>query len=555
MRGSRSWLLALALGSTGFVCTDDDPGAPVWPTWGGDLENTHHARGETAIDPTTVAGLHPIWVVETSGNVSAIPTLSETRLYVTDWGPPIVGGSHLYAIDRADGSIVLDRKVIHYSGNLLNAQSRSSPAITEDRIVFGDSRNQPSSLLGIPGAHGAALYAVDRRTGGLVWKTILDPHPLAIVTQSPVIHDGTVFVGVSSYEEAAAQLGGYPCCTFRGSMLAVDLETGAIEWKRWMTDPGFSGAAVWGSAPTIDVARNAVYIATGNNYTFPADLEACVSAQTGNPSGQQACYDELDSPTNFTESVLALDLDTGEPHWTRKLQNYGAWNFACDPDLVPWLPDTSNCQDLTSLDFDFGQAPMLVGDRVLVGQKSGVFWAFDADDGSTLWATRVGPGGVLGGMEFGAATDGERVYTQITNFEHTEFELVAGAHAGELARGGIWAALDVATGELLWQTPDPSSDQPLDGSIVHPTWGAGLGPGFFATAMGPMTVANGVVFAGSMDREGHMHALDAATGEILWSFASGGSVMSAPSIDGGVVYWGSGYSTGFDNAKLFAFGL
>jgi polyvinyl alcohol dehydrogenase (cytochrome) len=144
---------------------------------------------------------------------------------------------------------------------------------------------------------------------------------------------------------------------------------------------------------------------------------------------------------------------------------------------------------------------------------------------------------------------------QNTNFSHTTMQLTVGAHAGETALGGIWAAIDVATGEVLWQTPDPSSNLPLTGSILHPTWGANLGPGFFGVDMGPLTVTNDVVFAGSMDQEGHMYALDAATGAIVWSFASGGSVMSAPSIDGDTLYWGSGYSQGFNNNKLYAFTL
>ena len=133
--------------------------------------------------------------------------------------------------------------------------------------------------------------------------------------------------------------------------------------------------------------------------------------------------------------------------------------------------------------------------------------------------------------------------------------LTAGGHAGEVAHGGIWAALDVKTGKVLWQTPDPSHNLPLKGDIDHTTWGSDLGPGFFAIAMGPLTISNGVLFAGSLDQEGHMYALNAATGDVLWSFASGGSVMSAPSIADGVLYWGSGYFTGFENDAVYAFEL
>ncbi len=565
-------VLAMALVALpGFQCTDPDPGTPVWPSWGGDLENTHQAR-HTTINAGNVHALRQKWVVRTGGNVSATPTLTSTRLYVPDWGPALVGPSSLYSIDRETGEVLSKKSVFDYSGNLLNNVMRSSPAIAGDLLIFGDLRNQPSTLLAIPGAHGATLYAVNRLTGELVWKTQLESHPLSVTTQSPVVYGNRVFVGVSSLEEAASKLG-YDCCSFRGSMLALDVATGRILWKTYMTPPAanifakpdFTGAAVWGSAPAIDEARHQLYIATGNNYSFPVALRECLAAHRGDPAAQQSqCYERLDPPDNYAETVLALDLDTGAVRWARKMHNYGAWTFACDPDLIPWVPVYEpNCQDLDSLDFDFGQAPMLVKasssglthDLLGIGQKSGVFFALDPDDGSDVWTTRIGPGGALGGIEFGSATDGQRFYVQNTNFDHTPMLLTAGPHAGEVAEGGIWAAIDVASGDVVWQTPDPSSFLPQTGDITHVTWGAHKGPGFFGVDMGPLTVANGVLFGGSMDREGHMYAFDAATGAILWSFASGGSVMSAPSVDGNMVYWGSGYSQGFSNNALYAFEL
>jgi polyvinyl alcohol dehydrogenase (cytochrome) len=190
------------------------------------------------------------------------------------------------------------------------------------------------------------------------------------------------------------------------------------------------------------------------------------------------------------------------------------------------------------------------------GQKSGTFWAFDpANNGKVVWATPVGPGGNLGGMEFGAATDGQRIYTSLTNFQHTPFVLTAGAQAGTQVNGGIWAALDAETGKLLWQTPDPSSFRPMKGLLFSLYWGAGLGPGYFGVAMGPVTAVNGLVFAGSMDPEGHMYAIDGSTGAIRWSFASGGSVMSAPAVVDGMLFWGSGYDRGFNNNRFYAFSL
>jgi polyvinyl alcohol dehydrogenase (cytochrome) len=352
-------------------------------------------------------------------------------------------------------------------------------------------------------------------------------------------------------------------------MVALDLHSGQILWKTYLLpdndgrSTGYAGAAVWGSSPAVDEKRRVVYIATGNAYRLPGPLADCLAAHVGDPKAQQQlCYGPLDAPDDYAFSVLALDLDTGAIRWAQKLRNYGAWTLACDPQLAPWLPANSkNCQSVDGLDFDFGQAPMLYTtpagrDLVAVGQKSGTFWAFDPDNhGAVVWATPVGPGGNLGGMEFGAATDGTRIYTSLTNFQHTKFTLTAGPQAGTTVNGGIWAALDASTGELLWQLPDPSSFRPMSGLLLNPYWGVFLGPGYFGVDMGPVSLANGLVFAGSMDPEGHVYAIDGATGAIRWSYATGGSVMSAPAIVDGMLFWGSGYDRGFNNTKFFAFSL
>jgi polyvinyl alcohol dehydrogenase (cytochrome) len=575
------WFGALAIGAGLLIIgarRAEDRGLSNF--WGGDLHNTHHAAQETRIGPANVASLKPRWTYKTSGSVSSIPTVSETQVYFTDWGPPLgsigLPGGRIHALDRMTGKKVWSRRIAEYAPNKFYNISRSSPAIADDLLVFGDWLDGPLEMLagqlGIdPGPGGASLYAVRRSDGELVWKTTLDSHPTSAITQSPVVYQGKVYVGVSSRESALAKFP-YPCCTFRGSMLALDLQTGAILWKTYMVPDNhgktgkFSGGAVWGSSPAIDEKRGLVYVATGQNYDVPQPLKDCMAENAEQPARQQTeCLDKLDPPDNRHSAVVALALDTGEVRWTKKLLGYDAWNFACDPRIIPYIPAfAKNCPSPTGNDLDFGQAPMLLSvvregqrrDLLAVGQKSGIFWALDPDhDGAVVWATVVGPGGIQGGMEFGAASDGTRVYAQVSNIEHTGFRLTAGAFAGQTAQGGIWAALDAATGKLLWQTPDPASRLPRAGLILHPVWGAGLGDGFFGLAVGPLTIANGVLYGGSMDRAGHMYGLDAGTGAILWSFASGGSVMSAPAVVEGTLYWGSGYPVGFDHDVFYAFAL
>jgi polyvinyl alcohol dehydrogenase (cytochrome) len=209
------------------------------------------------------------------------------------------------------------------------------------------------------------------------------------------------------------------------------------------------------------------------------------------------------------------------------LGTFDAWNTACIG-----ATHGTNCPSPPGPDFDLGgSGPNLLPNLVGFGQKSGVFWALNPDTGSVVWSTIVGPGGTLGGIEWGSATDGNRFYAAISNNGHISYTLQP---SGQIANAGSWSGLDVATGKIMWQTADPAG-------AIDP---------------GSVSVANGVVYAGSYS--GQMFALDAQTGGILWSFASGGSVLDGPAIVDSVLYWGSGYSRirpGIGNNKLYAFSL
>jgi len=233
---------------------------------------------------------------------------------------------------------------------------------------------------------------------------------------------------------------------------------------------------------------------------------------------------------------MALDLRTGQIKWATGVEAFDAWTVAC----LQQGPHP-NCPPPVGPDYDFGSGPNLftATDRgqtrqlLGAGQKSGTYWAFDPDTGQVVWATKVGPGGVLGGIEWGSATDGERIYVAIANAGKQAWRL---EHSGQSVNGGFWSALDATTGRILWQTADPAS----------------------AIDMGAVTTANGVVYVGSADAVGTMYALDAGNGRILWSFASGGSTICGPAVVDGGVYWGSGYAktAGFGttgNNKLYAF--
>lgn len=492
-----------------------------WPMFGQNIQNTANS-GKGVGD---VAKLKVKWIFTTGGDVSARAAVVDGVAYFPDWG------GNLWAVKTKDGSKSWGRKFTDY-GLPADTQSRTTPAVVDDVLYVGTQS-------------GAWLLAINAKNGDLLWKTQLESpanDPFAIVTSSPVVSEGVLYTGVASLEEGVAANPAYPCCKARGSVVAVDVKgtnRGQILWRTYTTPPGYSGAGVWGGNFVVDKDRDSLYVGTGNNYTHPTDPAylSCVAAG----GTAEAC----NSPANHSDSILALKLKTGAIRWSRKLMNWNQpfvadgtddWNVAC---LVGFQPGQGNCPTSAGPDYDFASAPNLIsyesrpGRRKTIlgaGQKSGIYFALDPDTGAELWRTQVGPGSALGGMEWGSASDGKRIYVSIANLYGIP-TAVGGA--------GSWAALDPETGAILWQRGDPNG----------------------AIAVGPLTVADDVVYVSSMAGAATaptMLALSTSTGQTLWSFASGASVNAGASIADGEVYWGSGYThlgiPGFTgNNQFFAF--
>jgi polyvinyl alcohol dehydrogenase (cytochrome) len=246
-------------------------------------------------------------------------------------------------------------------------------------------------------------------------------------------------------------------------------------------------------------------------------------------------------------------MSTGKVKWSMRGWPYDPWVLAC---LVGFAPGVGMCPANAGPDFDFGAGLNMLrtGDDdddelVGAGQKSGTYWALDPKTGKVVWKTDVGPAGAtLGGIEWGTAFDGKRIYVALADSGYVTYALQP---SGKMVNGGSWGALDPKTGKILWQTATPGNCSP--GGAAGVTQGC--------RALGSVSVANDVVFAGSMDEaptNPTMFALDGRTGKILWSYAAGSSVNAGPAIVGNSIYWGSGYAHigtafGSANTKLFAF--
>jgi polyvinyl alcohol dehydrogenase (cytochrome) len=384
------------------------------------------------------------------------------------------------------------------------------------------------------GDRAANVYALDALTGKALWATKVDEHPAAMITGSPTLAGGTLFIGVSSFEEVTGANPSYSCCTFRGSLIALDASSGKIAWKTFtiaeeakpsganrngVQQLGPSGAAIW-SAPTFDAATKRVYATTGDNYSDP--------------------------PSGTSDAIVAFDAASGDLAWARQITPGDAFTVAC--------PSGINCPKSHGPDFDFGSSAVLAslpgGKRVLVaGQKSGVVTAVDPDHrGAIVWQTRVGAGSALGGVQWGVAADESKVYVALSDPELRRVPAgTPGAQTLALnpsvallldsKTGGGLSALRLDTGEQVWRTPHP---------------GCGDVPGCSPAQSAAVTAIPGLVFSGGLD--GHLRAYFADNGKIAWDVDTKGDYQTVNgvaakggSIDGGgavivddVVYVGSG---------------
>ena len=527
-------IITLTAGLAGVARILANGGGHDWTMIGHDPSDTRSQPFERSIRPENVGHLALKWVATTTGDVSATPAVVDGAVYFGDFGFGGSGGT-LWKLNADTGDVIWSHLVSDYTG-IPGDLTRTSPALAGRTLLVGD--------LSAPNMMG-----IDRETGDLRWITQLDPDPHAIITGSPVLAGDTLYVGTSQSGVS----------TYPGAIVALDAQTGTILWRTYsLPNPDGLPGGYWGAVmfapPAVDLSDGLVVgtfkVAAGE----PADVKAC---NMGDPNG----FNELcEQPGSYLSSIVAFDLRTGVPVWSYRVIGDAAWQRACgsQPPEVTWCAPASdnplNGGDKWDLGgsgpnvFEIGSGKhkrTVVG----VGEKSGVYIVLDAKSGDFIWNTIIGPGGDMGGMEWGTAYDGHRIYVSITNQHHLPYRLTRnGALTNTTATGGSWAALDPETGKIIWQTADPQTE--TVGQQTVGVWD-----------LAPVSAANGVVYAASMAKGGNeFYALDAATGQILWARPAGSSVNSGPAIVNRSVYWGSGYSRsgpveGSGNNRLFAFTL
>ncbi|MEE4174952.1 MAG: PQQ-binding-like beta-propeller repeat protein [Xanthomonadales bacterium] len=495
------------------ACEDspfDENIAPVSLGWGVDPGQTRFQGSESGgIDRSNVADLEVKWAF-------AFPNAIQAR------SQPAYGGGAVY-FGSQDGTVrALDARTgcLRWS---FRAGGEVRNAIVLSPWDAGELEAPPTLYFGdIVGR----VYALDARTGELRWDRKVTEHPDGTLTGAAALHEGLLYVPLSSLEVVSAVNPAYECCTFRGAVVALNAATGEEIWrahtipeppsKVGVTRAGTdilapSGAPVWNS-PAIDAARGLFYVGTGENYSSPAD---------GN-----------------SDAIIAFDLKTGEKRWVSQQTAGDAWNAAC---LSDYTSDDANCPEENGPDYDFGASPMLVTlddgrDIVVGGQKSGQVVGLDPETGKVLWKNQVGRGGVQGGVHFGMAAEGSRLYIPINDMIYPEDAARYGA--ARPPKPGLYA-LDAATGELLWSAPAADLCGDLEG----------CDPGISHA----IKAVPGAVIAGYLD--GRLRVHDGETGEVIWemntlqeyktvsgevarggSFSGGGAIVAD-----GMVYLNSGY--------------
>jgi polyvinyl alcohol dehydrogenase (cytochrome) len=411
---------------------------------------------------------------------------------------PTVIGDWLFINNRTGKFYALDAATGCVRWAVEGASARTTPMIVKSDV-------SPSGWLTVIGERNRTARAFDAQTGKEIWRSAeLDKNPVAGITGTPLVAGDRVFVPTTSGEEGAARQPSYACCSFRGSLSALDLKTGKTLWQTFVINEplhptrktsagtqlqGPAGGAIW-SAPTYDAKRGLVYVATGDSYT--------------------------EADTKGADAIVAMDAKTGAIRWSNQVTEADNFIVGCNAATKP-----INCPNPDGPDYDFGASPIVFHlangkDIVLSGQKSGVVFGMDPDTGKTLWSTRVGSGSSLGGIEWGMAADDKRLYVanaDTVNVLEENLKVLGRTNLGTPigpAKPGL-SALDPATGKILWSVPAPKAPCHYAGDRSRDRGGGACSR---AQSQAP-SVMPGAVFSGTMD--GWLRAYDPATGKILWA--------------------------------------
>ena len=469
-----------------------------WPTYNGDPGGNRYTT-LTEIDKTTVSRLAPKWMmtIPDAGQLQGTPVVADGIMYVT-------APNEAFALDAGSGRRIWHLKRPRTKGIAGGGANRGAAVAGERVFMVTDN---------------AHLVALNRFTGDVLWETELADWRQNYAASSAPLPAGNLIVsGVSGGEHGA-----------NGFVAAFDQDTGKEVWRFWtVPKPGTPGSETWrgkdidhGGAPTwftgsYDAALDTVY--------WP----------TGNPAKE---YDGSDRQGDnlYASSILALDRKTGTLKWYYQFTPHDLWDW-----------DATQTSVLVDADWEGQRRPLM-----LHASRNGFFYVFDRRDGKLLlakpfvrnltWASGIGADGrpvrlpnqdpSPAGTKVCPSQDGA------TNWFSPSFNPATGLYyvqtfekcsiytttqqgpweSGKSYLGGsqktatdpkpqrILKAIDIHTGAIKWELPQPGPAQ---------SWG------------GTLTTATGLVIFG--EDGGALMAADAATGKPLWSFQTNQNWKASP---------------------------
>ena len=476
--------------------------ADHWIQYGGGYNNYRHSP-IVELSPQNIDNLEVAWAFPTGtvGQFSVSPLIYDGIMYITS------SYNRLFAIDAR-------------TGELYWRYDHQQP---EDLRICCGPVNRGASIHGdtvFMATLDARLLAFDRKSGELLWDTEIDDYRKGIsATSAPLIAKDIAVIGVGGGEFGV-----------RGFFDAYNINTGERVWRHYTVPAaGEPGVETWaGTSYETGGAPSWTYGA----YDPELDL---LYWTTGNPApdwnGDARLGDNL-----FSDSVLAIDPDTGERLWYFQFTPHDIWDY--DGNTHLFLVDYEH------------EGETIKG--LVQANRNGFYYALNRETGEFLratsyveqlnWATSMEPNGrpvinpemvpseepivrICPGA--GGGMNGSVTGAMNPNLGLTFIPVIESCHQMEKAisvyvegnqfTGGTFipvdaqdgtayghiSAIDYQTGEVAWRYKDP---EPI--------------------MAGVLSTEGGLVFTGSSD--GHALALDAETGELLWRFRIGGGIRSQP---------------------------
>ena len=491
-----------------------------WLTYSGNYTGQRNSP-LTQITTENVRRLAPRWTFQTGvlGKFEATPIVLDGILFVTGQD------NHAWALDARTG-----RSIWHYQKPLPDLLNVCCGSVNRGFAIYRD-RLYMATL-------DARLVALDAKTGSLIWDVdIADPERGYSATAAPLVVKDMLVVGIAGAEYGT-----------RGFLDAYDAGTGKRRWRFWtVPEPGKPGGDTW-AGDAWERGGGSTWL-TG---TYDPELNL-IYWGTGNP-GPDLLGEVRPGDNLYTDSVVALDADSGELRWYYQFTPHDTHDW--DSNQVPVLAD---------IEGESGTRKLL-----MLANRNGFFYTLDRTNGEllvgkpfvhTTWATEIGPDGrpILLPNNTPSA-EGSFTCPDVegaTNWMSPSFNPSTGwlyVTAREAcATFYAWPQEFIEGQYYFGGTYRPSGPRAysalraIDPLTAEVKWEFKY---FTASMGGTLSTDGGLVFGGDMD--GNVMAFDARTGENLWHFQTGASIYASP-----ITYMldGTQYVMIPSGTTLFAFAL